>query len=50
MNPLTLLRIGTYEEIQPSYSPAQSDYIFIPMYYYDCMNNIKIALNDYNRV
>lgn len=48
MNPLTLLRIGTYSEIQPPYSPTRSDYIFTPDHYYDCMNAIDIPLSDYN--
>lgn len=48
MNPLTLLRIGTYSEVQPPYSPTRSDYVFIPSHYYDCMNAINIPLSDYN--
>ena len=48
MNPLTLLRIGTYLEKQPPYSPTRSDYIFIPSHYYDCMNNFEIPLSEYN--
>lgn len=48
MNPLTILRIGTYSEIQPPYSPIRSDYLFTPSYYYDCMNNLEISLSEYN--
>lgn len=48
MNPLTLLRVGQYQQIQPPYSPVRSDYIFIPNYYYDCLNNVNIAIEDYN--
>lgn len=48
MNPLTILRIGTYSEIQPPYSPTRSDYLFTPSHYYDCMNNLEISLSEYN--
>ena len=45
MNPLTLLRVGSYLEVP--YSPTHSDWIFTPEYYYDCMNKTNINLDDY---
>lgn len=45
---MTLLRIGTYSEVLPPYSPTRSDWVFTPINYYDCINKKTITLEEYN--